>query len=110
MCIRDRIDDKVLSEIIELIPRGKNMKQALRDVPKLKQYEEKYPDLIKAVVKREVKPILGVEAYVIPSKEMIESEDKSVSTTRHHLVLLAKDEVGYRQLIKACLLYTSRCV
>ena len=27
------------------------MKQALRDVPKLKQYEEKYPDLIKAVVK-----------------------------------------------------------
>lgn len=95
------IDDKVLSEIIELIPRGKNMKQALRDVPKLKQYEEKYPDLIKAVVKREVKPILGVEAYVIPSKEMIESEDKSVSTTRHHLVLLAKDEVGYRQLIKA---------
>lgn len=95
------IDDTVLSEIIELIPRGKNMKQALRDVPKLKQYKEKYPDLIKAVAKREVKPILGVEAYVIPSKEMIESDDKALNTVKHHLVLLAKDNIGYRQLIKA---------
>ena len=32
---------------------------------------------------------------------MIESDNKALSTIRHHLILLAKDDIGYRQLIKA---------
>ena len=46
-----------------------------------------------------IKPILGVEAYVAPGsrfdREPGENEDKY-----HHLTLLARDETGYRNLLK----------
>ncbi|HEX5937823.1 MAG TPA: DNA polymerase III subunit alpha [Actinomycetota bacterium] len=46
-----------------------------------------------------IKPILGVEAYVAPGsrfdREPGEREDKY-----HHLTLLARDETGYRNLLK----------
>ncbi len=95
------IDEKTIAEILDLMPKNKNVKQALRDVPELTEYKKKFPELFDVVIKREVKPILGVEAYVIPSEEMVKSEDKAVNTVRRHLILLAKDETGYRQLMKA---------
>lgn len=45
-----------------------------------------------------IKPIIGVEAYLIPTKDMM-TNGKSVN--KYHLVLLAKDQLGYKQLIKA---------
>lgn len=95
------IDEKVLEDIVKLIPRDKSVKQALREVPKLFEISKKYHRLMDEVVKREVKPIIGVEAYVIPTEEMLQAEDKAVRETRYHLIILAKDEIGYYQLIKA---------
>ena len=95
------IDEEELTKISKAIPKGKNMKQTLRDCPEMSVFAKMYPELIQEVSEREVKPILGVEAYVIPYKEMMKSEDKGVSNVKYHLVLLAKDEIGYHQLIKA---------
>ncbi|MDR2443304.1 MAG: DNA polymerase III subunit alpha [Deltaproteobacteria bacterium] len=47
-----------------------------------------------AAVKEGIKPILGVEAYV--TNRSISSRDQT--ETRHHLVLLAKNLTGYRNL------------
>lgn len=44
-----------------------------------------------------IKPILGMEAYII-SGEL--GSDASKNDIRHHLILLAKDAVGYRNLMK----------
>src|SRR2546426_11478784 len=47
-----------------------------------------------------IKPIIGCEVYVAPGSRL---EKKTTSGSRdvyHHLVLLAKDEIGYRNLIK----------
>lgn len=44
-----------------------------------------------------IKPIIGVEAYVSPNhKSKINPEDK----TRRHIILLAKNNEGYKNLIK----------
>src|SRR6185369_106890 len=47
-----------------------------------------------------IKPIIGCEVYVAPGSRL---EKKTTSGSRdvyHHLVLLAKDEIGYQNLIK----------
>src|ERR1041385_920170 len=47
-----------------------------------------------------IKPIIGCEVYVAPGSRL---EKKTTSGSRdvyHHLVLLAKDETGYKNLIK----------
>lgn len=95
------VDKAILKKIAELIPKGKSVERALEEVEELKDYESKYPKLLEEVVLREVKPILGVEAYIIPTKEMVDSADKAINTTRYHLTLLAKNENGYKRLIKA---------
>ncbi len=47
-----------------------------------------------------VKPIVGVEAYMANKSRKIKSKDKSdVTDTNYHLVLLAKNDVGYRNLM-----------
>jgi len=43
---------------------------------------------------------VGVEAYLIPTKEMAEADDER-KHLRYHLTLLVKDDIGYKQLIKA---------
>ncbi len=43
-----------------------------------------------------IKPIIGVETYIIDGDIL----DKTVRTTNHHLVLLAKDKKGYENLVK----------
>ena len=46
-----------------------------------------------------VKPILGVEAYVAPGSRL-EKEAKGISDASYHLILLAKDLDGYKNLLK----------
>jgi len=56
-------------------------------------------DFYKAASERGIKPIIGCEAYIAPGSRL----DKKSSNARDaafHLVLLAKDEVGYKNLIK----------
>jgi DNA polymerase-3 subunit alpha len=47
-----------------------------------------------------IKPIIGVEAYVAPRSRKEKSLNRgSVSDTSYHLVLLAKNERGYKNLM-----------
>ncbi|MBI3322730.1 MAG: DNA polymerase III subunit alpha [Candidatus Omnitrophica bacterium] len=46
-----------------------------------------------------VKPILGVETYVAPGSRL-DKEAKGISDASFHLILLAKDVEGYRNLMK----------
>src|ERR1044071_9113367 len=57
-------------------------------------------DFYQAARNKGIKPIIGCEVYVAPGSRL---EKKTASGGRdvyHHLVLLAKDELGYRNLIK----------
>jgi DNA polymerase-3 subunit alpha len=57
-------------------------------------------DFYQAARKKGIKPIIGCEVYVAPGSR---HEKKSANGGRdvyNHLVLLAKDEVGYKNLIK----------
>jgi DNA polymerase-3 subunit alpha len=56
-------------------------------------------DFYKAASQRGIKPIIGCETYIAPGSRL----DKKSSNARdaaYHLVLLAKDDVGYKNLIK----------
>src|SRR6185436_1722681 len=57
-------------------------------------------DFYKAAREKGIKPIIGCEVYVAPGSRL----DKKTSTggrdVYNHLVLLAKDEVGYKNLIQ----------
>ena len=48
-----------------------------------------------------VKPIIGFEAYVAPGS-LEEKKSHSAKDTSYHLVLLAKNITGYRNLLKLC--------
>src|SRR5450759_3965271 len=57
-------------------------------------------EFYRAAREKGIKPIIGCEVYVAPGSRL---EKKSGSGTRdvyHHLGLLAKDEAGYKNLIK----------
>jgi DNA polymerase-3 subunit alpha len=56
-------------------------------------------DFYKAAADRGIKPIIGCEAYIAPGSR----KDKKSSSARdaaYHLVLLAKDDTGYKNLVK----------
>src|SRR3954449_12256719 len=54
-----------------------------------------------------VKPIIGMEAYVAPSDRRSRTRATPGSKPYYHLVLLARDMVGYRNLVKlSSLAYT----
>ncbi|TAK25440.1 MAG: DNA polymerase III subunit alpha [Chloroflexota bacterium] len=53
---------------------------------------------IDAAKKAGVKPIVGVEAYVAPNTRF--DKRPKIDTSPYHLVLLAKNETGYRNLLK----------
>ena len=58
-------------------------------------------EFYKACQREGIKPIIGVEAYVAPRSRKEKSLGRSsVSDTSYHLVLLAKNERGYRNLMK----------
>ena len=51
-----------------------------------------------ACLKSEIKPILGCETYVA-SRSIIDKSER-VDRSGHHLILLAKNKIGYRNLVK----------
>jgi DNA polymerase-3 subunit alpha len=54
-----------------------------------------------------VKPILGMEAYVAPGDRRVRAKAAPGQKSNYHLVLLARDLVGYRNLVKlSSLAYT----
>lgn len=54
-------------------------------------------DFYQAAIKNDIKPIIGMETYII-NGSIYSKEDKS--STRHHLTLLAKNRKGYDNLAK----------
>ncbi|HLF19591.1 MAG TPA: DNA polymerase III subunit alpha, partial [Bacteroidota bacterium] len=68
-------------------------------------------DFYKKARKAGIKPIIGCEAYIVTrgsrSDKTLQSEKGSAGQGRgiyHHILLLAKNEVGYRNLLKLCTL------
>ncbi|GIM28211.1 hypothetical protein CPJCM30710_08770 [Clostridium polyendosporum] len=55
-------------------------------------------DFYKAAKEAGIKPILGCEIYVVPKSMYIKRNDRDNET--HHLVLLVKNETGYKNLMK----------
>lgn len=56
-------------------------------------------DFFVACKERGIKPIIGMEAYVAPESRLIK-ESKKGDITAYHLTLLAKDQIGYQNLIQ----------
>jgi DNA polymerase-3 subunit alpha len=57
-------------------------------------------DFYQAARNQGIKPILGCEVYVAPGSRFEKKTTSGARDVYHHLVLLAKDETGYRNLIK----------
>ncbi len=55
-------------------------------------------EFYKECKKREIKPIIGVDAYITPRDR--HSKVAGVDKERYRLILLAKDESGYKSLLK----------
>ncbi|PID56124.1 DNA polymerase III subunit alpha [candidate division KSB3 bacterium] len=47
-----------------------------------------------------IKPIIGCEVYIAPESRLDKSSTHGISGASNHLVLLAQDETGYKNLIK----------
>src|SRR5678809_1018963 len=47
-----------------------------------------------------IKPIIGCEVYVAPGSRLEKKSSSGGKDVYNHLVLLAKDEVGYKNLVK----------
>ncbi len=52
--------------------------------------------------KEGVKPIIGVEAYMTPHGRPMTERDPQKDKVRHHLLLLAQNMTGYKNLLKIC--------
>ena len=57
-------------------------------------------DFYQAARKADIRPLLGMEAYVAPGSRTERGEPRSASTAYHHLVLLAQNGEGWRNLIQ----------
>src|SRR2546428_2198541 len=57
-------------------------------------------DFYQAARDKGIKPILGCEVYVAPGSRLEKKTSSGGKDVYHHLVLLAKDEAGYKTLIK----------
>jgi DNA polymerase III subunit alpha len=57
-------------------------------------------DFYKAAREKGIKPIVGCEVYVAPGSRLEKKTSSGGRDAYHHLVLLAKDEAGYRNLIR----------
>lgn len=53
-----------------------------------------------SAVKEGVKPILGMEAYV--ARDNRHQKERPTDRSGYHLIVLAKNEIGYKNLIKLC--------
>ena len=54
----------------------------------------------KAMMKAGIKPIIGFEAYVAPQSRKIKEAGPKGEVNAHHLILLARNLEGYRNLMK----------
>jgi DNA polymerase-3 subunit alpha len=57
-------------------------------------------DFYKAAREKGIKPIIGCEVYVAPGSRLEKKTSSGGRDVYHHLGLLAKDETGYKNLIK----------
>ena len=57
-------------------------------------------DFYKAAREKGIKPIIGCEVYVAPGSRLEKKTSSGGRDVYNHLVLLAKNETGYRNLIK----------
>src|SRR5690242_11862931 len=57
-------------------------------------------DFYQAARNKGIKPILGCEVYVAPGSRLEKKTTSGGRDVYHHLVLLARDEVGYKNLIR----------
>ncbi len=57
-------------------------------------------EFYKEAIKHELKPIIGCEFYVSPSRNKEEELEQIADGGNYHLILLAKNEIGYKNLIK----------
>ncbi|MEY2428109.1 MAG: polymerase subunit alpha [Verrucomicrobiota bacterium] len=57
-------------------------------------------DFYQTALARGVKPIIGCEVYVAPGSRLEKKTSSGGRDVYNHLVLLAKDEIGYQNLIK----------
>ncbi len=55
--------------------------------------------LVRLCSKRNVKPIIGNEMYLV-NHDLSPDRDESVRVKKYHLIVLAKDTTGYRNLVK----------
>ncbi|MCB9811746.1 DNA polymerase III subunit alpha [Candidatus Nomurabacteria bacterium] len=55
-------------------------------------------DFYKACIKEEIKPIIGLDAYLAPRTRF--DKETNIDRPRSRLVLLAKDDEGYKNLIE----------
>jgi len=88
---------EALPKIPDLVKRAKKLKMdslALTDSGNLYGAIEFY----KACKKEEIKPILGVNFYVALRTRF--DKEARIDNTRTRLILLAQDEVGYKNLLK----------
>ena len=59
-------------------------------------------DFYEECQKRELKPIIGLEAYMTPPDRSHTDKDPARDRTRHHLILLASNQKGYSNLMRLC--------
>src|SRR5947207_13694303 len=57
-------------------------------------------DFYQAARAKGIKPIIGCEVYVAPGSRLDKKTSSGGRDVYHHLVLLAKDEQGYKNLIR----------
>src|SRR4029078_6279282 len=57
-------------------------------------------DFYKAAREKGMKPIIGCEVYVAPGSRLEKKSSSGGKDVDSHLVLLAKDEMGYSNLVK----------
>lgn len=50
--------------------------------------------------KSDIKPLIGCEVYIAPESRFDKTSTHGISSASNHLVLLAQNEVGYKNLIK----------
>src|SRR4030042_5205779 len=56
-------------------------------------------EFYRQTTKAGIKPIIGCEVYVAPGSRFDRGHDTNVEETSFHLILLAKDNTGYRNLV-----------
>jgi DNA polymerase III subunit alpha len=57
-------------------------------------------DFYRAAKKAGIKPILGMEGYITAPNRPMSGRDGKLDRTAHHMLLLAKNETGYKNLLK----------